>query len=490
MSRTSAAAVVGPTLMAVFFGAPAASAADRNLVTAVTFRDGNVEITAERPPIFKVHKRPGSGRLVVDILTGVLSGVPREQTVNQDPVTYIRAEESGEGASAVVHVIIGLSREIDLALADSGNTLVIKFGAADVVAPQPDAQAPHPAPATGPPSAAALPAASKAEALTRRATVEYDGGEFDQALADARKAYAIQPASDLLYNLGVCQWAAHRREEAAVSFQAYLLKMPDAPERPVIEALIQQSATEQGAPPGDPQLKLNPFVPLPDPTAQPTPPEPTLHLRETATGAASVEGLTRRAGVEYDRGDFGMALADVKRAYAIQPTPGLLYDLGLCQRALHHREEAAVSLQAYLREWADAPDRTAVEGLIRQMDDERGVTVAGQSASPVDPESPLNPFAVPAVPDLPLHGSTRDADATPASGSGLGKLTISSRPVAEVFVDGRATGRHTPVSGVDPLELSSGPHLIHLESADGGKADVQVTIRPQALTKLAGVTVK
>ncbi len=53
-------------------------------------------------------------------------------------------------------------------------------------------------------------AVKQAEALTRRAIVEYNGGEFDQALVDAKKAYGIQPAPALLYNLGQCHRALHQ----------------------------------------------------------------------------------------------------------------------------------------------------------------------------------------------------------------------------------------------------------------------------------------
>ena len=81
-----------------------------------------------------------------------------------------------------------------------------------------------------------------------------------------------------------------------------------------------------------------------------------------AAATAKAERLTKRAITEYDGGDFDQALADAKQAYAIKPAPGLLYNLGQIQRALHHWEEAAFSYRAYLRELPDAPNRSPSRG--------------------------------------------------------------------------------------------------------------------------------
>ncbi len=74
-----------------------------------------------------------------------------------------------------------------------------------------------------------------------------------------------------------------------------------------------------------------------------------------------------------------------------------------------------------------------------------------------------------------------------ARGGPPGDLIISSRPVARVFVDGRDTQRYTPVPPNDALHLPSGDHAIHLESDDGRKADREVSIHPNGVTRLTGV---
>jgi tetratricopeptide (TPR) repeat protein len=90
------------------------------------------------------------------------------------------------------------------------------------------------------------------------------------------------------------------------------------------------------------------------------------------------EQLARRSIIEYNGGEFEQALADVKRAYDIQPAPGLLFDLGQCHRALHHWEQAEFFFLGYLREKPDAPNRAVAEGLVAQMRQSRSDELAAQ----------------------------------------------------------------------------------------------------------------
>jgi len=71
-----------------------------------------------------------------------------------------------------------------------------------------------------------------------------------------------------------------------------------------------------------------------------------------------------------------------------------------------------------------------------------------------------------------------------------GTLIISSRPVAKVSIDGRATDRYTPVPPSDPIELPSGDHVIHLESDDGRKADRRIVVQPHVMTRLINIVLE
>ena len=115
---------------------------------------------------------------------------------------------------------------------------------------------------------------SKAAALTRRCIIEYNEGEFDDALLDAKKAYALQPAPLLLYNLGQIHRALHHWEEAGFAFRAYLREQPDAPNRAAIEGLIEQVRKKQGEVNAPPPPLLPP--PAPTPAAPEAPPPAVL----------------------------------------------------------------------------------------------------------------------------------------------------------------------------------------------------------------------
>jgi tetratricopeptide (TPR) repeat protein len=130
-----------------------------------------------------------------------------------------------------------------------------------------------------------------------------------------------------------------------------------------------------------------------------------------SSAASKAEALTHQAIVEYNGGDFDEALADLKRAYAIRPAAGLLFDLGHCHRALHHWKEAADSFRAYLRERPKATNRAAVEDLIADMEQHERTQAAAAQAPPsaADPSAPPSP---PPSPEL-LHGLDDPSPAPP-----------------------------------------------------------------------------
>ena len=70
---------------------------------------------------------------------------------------------------------------------------------------------------------------------------------------------------------------------------------------------------------------------------------------------------------------------------------------------------------------------------------------------------------------------------------GVGKLIASSSPVAAVWVDGKDTGRVTPIAPIKPLELSAGEHTIEFRAQDGRKASVKFSVVADQVNKLTGV---
>ena len=141
--------------------------------------------------------------------------------------------------------------------------------------------------------------------------------------------------------------------------------------------------------------------------------------------SAKAEKLTKRAIVEFNGGEFDDALADAKRAYAIDPVPGLLYNLGQIQRALHHWEEAAHEFRAYLRELPGAANRPAMEGIIGEMERNQRAQLAGEKPAPSPALTWGPPEASPGA-DQPL------AVATPAKPEAKPALRVPRIAVLDI----------------------------------------------------------
>jgi serine/threonine protein kinase len=70
------------------------------------------------------------------------------------------------------------------------------------------------------------------------------------------------------------------------------------------------------------------------------------------------------------------------------------------------------------------------------------------------------------------------AVASPVVAAGVGYLTAATKPAARLTIDGRDTGRWTPVPPANPIALPAGAHTITFETADGRKLEEQLQIEP------------
>jgi tetratricopeptide (TPR) repeat protein len=152
------------------------------------------------------------------------------------------------------------------------------------------------------PASAQKAALEQAKALTGRATIEYNIGHFEQALELYTKAYEALPTPALLFDLGQCHRMLANPERAIFFFQGYLRAKPDAPNRALVEQLLQdmqrqlesqraaaaraEEAQRAAAP--SPLAPASP-APLPDTpvVAQPVG-HPTLRIAGLATAGAGV----------------------------------------------------------------------------------------------------------------------------------------------------------------------------------------------------------
>ena len=79
--------------------------------------------------------------------------------------------------------------------------------------------------------------------------------------------------------------------------------------------------------------------------------------------------------------------------------------------------------------------------------------------------------------ELRLSLSQQEAESAVVAPVGVGYLTAATRPAARVTIDGRETGRWTPVPPANPIALPAGAHTIVFETADGKKIEEQLQVQ-------------
>ena len=72
----------------------------------------------------------------------------------------------------------------------------------------------------------------------------------------------------------------------------------------------------------------------------------------------------------------------------------------------------------------------------------------------------------------------RVIEAAPVPTTAVGYLTAATKPAARLTIDGRDTGRWTPVPPANPIALPAGAHTLLFETADGRKLEEQLEIEP------------
>jgi len=116
----------------------------------------------------------------------------------------------------------------------------------------------------------------------------YKISRYKDALEEFQKAYSLQPRPALLFNIARCHEVLGELEPAIQSYQLYLEKKPDAPDRDVVEARIKniQERIEESR---------KAETPSPAPQSAPAPAEPqaTKPLAIGSEPPASTERPTR-----------------------------------------------------------------------------------------------------------------------------------------------------------------------------------------------------
>jgi tetratricopeptide (TPR) repeat protein len=91
-------------------------------------------------------------------------------------------------------------------------------------------------------SASESQAEQKAKAIDRYSAGarKFDVGRFDEAAADFSAAYELSGAPEILFNMGTAYRAAKKYDKALISYRAYLRRVPDAPQREIVQQRITE----------------------------------------------------------------------------------------------------------------------------------------------------------------------------------------------------------------------------------------------------------
>jgi tetratricopeptide (TPR) repeat protein len=141
--------------------------------------------------------------------------------------------------------------------------------------------------------------AEEAKEHYERGVVAYNLERFDEAIAAFTKAYELDPAPTLLFNIAQSRWKKGENERALFYYRRYLEADPNAANRPTVEARIRELEAARRAPAPvaasapAPVAAPAPRVPPVFVQAAPPPPErPPLYRRPWVWGvvAAAVAG--------------------------------------------------------------------------------------------------------------------------------------------------------------------------------------------------------
>lgn len=90
-----------------------------------------------------------------------------------------------------------------------------------------------------PSTASAQGSDEEARALYSAGEIAYNEGRFQSALDYFQRAYELSSRPALLFNIGSAAERVRQDDVALAAFERYLAEMPEAPNRPAVEARIQ-----------------------------------------------------------------------------------------------------------------------------------------------------------------------------------------------------------------------------------------------------------
>jgi tetratricopeptide (TPR) repeat protein len=195
--------------------------------------------------------------------------------------------------------------------------------------------APPPVPAVQP-ARAPVNAAMIAQEHQRRARLLYEGRRYPEAINELEAEYALDANPIALYNLGQSFRYWGRLSEAIRAYRHYLMVVPQAGNRPEVEASITEIVGR---------------------------------LRATGAHVMSAQEHARRANASYQAGGFSQAVAELEAEYVLDGDANVLYNLGQTYRLWGRLEQAMRAYRQYLTQLPQAANRPQVERILAELQD-------------------------------------------------------------------------------------------------------------------------
>jgi tetratricopeptide (TPR) repeat protein len=124
-----------------------------------------------------------------------------------------------------------------------------------------------------------------------RGVVAYNLERFDDAIAAFTRAYELDPAAILLYNIAQARWKKGENDRALFYYRRYLEADPNAENRAAVEARIKELERPRPSPPvaaPSPAPLVSPTPPAYVQASAPPPERPPLYRRPLFWGAVGV----------------------------------------------------------------------------------------------------------------------------------------------------------------------------------------------------------
>lgn len=120
--------------------------------------------------------------------------------------------------------------------------------------------------------AAELPG-EEAKARVRKATGEYNLGQYIEAARDYEAAYLATLDANLLFNVGQAYRLAGETDKAITAYRSYLRSDPPSDRRALVESKLRELEERRASAPVPPSMPTTPAV-APTPAMNPSPPAP------------------------------------------------------------------------------------------------------------------------------------------------------------------------------------------------------------------------